>query len=136
MATGMTIGKLAKASGVGIETIRYYEREGLIVRPWDANQSGFRKYDQSVLQQLAFIRRAKELGFSLAEIRELLSLKAQPNANCSRAKAQAEQKIAEVERRIADLMKIKEALRVLADSCNANHLVAECTILVALDANR
>lgn len=134
MADPMTIGKLAKASGVSVETIRYYEREGLIDQPRYTAGTGFRKYDSVVLKRLAFIRRAKDLGFALAEIHELLSLKAKPQANCSPVKIKAEEKIAEIETRIADLRAIKDALRILADSCNSNHLAAECTILIAMES--
>lgn len=129
----MTIGKLAKSSGIGIETIRFYEREGLIAQPKLQKDSSFRKYDKAVLHRIAFIRQAKGLGFSLTEIRELLSLKAQPNANCSRVKAKAEKKIDEIEKKIADLSAIKKALKILAANCHSDHLASECNILAAME---
>lgn len=128
----MTIGKLAKAAGIGIETIRYYEREGLIQKPSHKVGNGYRKYEPSDIERLGFIRRAKDLGFSLKEIRELLTLRAKTKAKCASVKAKALEKIGEVERKIADLAAIKTALERLAFTCNIEATTSECPILDAL----
>ncbi len=128
----MTIGKLAKATGIGIETIRFYEREGLIQKPSHQVGNGYRKYEPSDIERLAFIRRAKDLGFSLKEIRELLNLRAKTKAKCASVKSKALEKIGEVERKIADLTAIKVALEKLASTCNAEAPTSECPILDAL----
>ena len=91
----MKIGEVAKQSEVGIETIRYYEREGLLAEP-KRRPSGYRQYDQSVVARLKFIRRAKELGFTLAEIRELLGLWFDSNTRCEHVRQRAEQKITDI----------------------------------------
>lgn len=128
----MTIGKLAKAAGVGVETIRFYEREGLILKPSLSAGSGYRKYDCAVIDRLAFIRRAKDLGFTLDEIRELLNLRAKSKSKCATIKTKAEAKIADVNRKIDDLMAIKSALEKLVSTCNAESPTSECPILDAL----
>lgn len=134
MRAQMTISKLAKVSGVGIETIRYYEREGLIAQPKVEGRSSFRKYDDLAVQRIAFIKRAKSLGFSLAEIRDLLALKTQPQENCARVKEKTERKIEEIERKIVDLAVIRDALKVLSSMCHSDNLTSECNILMAMDS--
>ncbi len=132
----MTIGKLAKHTGVGVETIRFYEREGLIQRPERAVGSGYRKYEHDAVLRLNFIHRAKDLGFSLKEIRELLSLRASSKSKCASVKAKAEAKIINVERKIEDLLAIKTALKKLAATCHAEAPTSECPILDALEGEK
>jgi MerR family transcriptional regulator, copper efflux regulator len=128
----MTIGKVARASGTGVETIRYYEREGLVETP-ARTVSGYRHYRPEVIARLRFIRHAKELGFSLNEIRELLSLRVTAGTTCREVKSRAEQKSAIIDQRIAALRRMKRALEKLAATCSGRGPVSECPILEALE---
>ncbi|MEN8262859.1 MAG: heavy metal-responsive transcriptional regulator [Nitrospirota bacterium] len=101
----LTIGKLAKRANVNIETIRYYERRGLITKP-HRRDSGYREYPDETEKRILFIKRAKDLGFSLNEIDDLLSLKIDPKTTCSDIKSKAEAKISDVENKIKDLQHI------------------------------
>lgn len=129
---GMTIGQVARDAGVGVETIRFYERRGLMDEP-PRRSSGYRQYPPEAVRQLRFIRRAKELGFSLREIADLLDLRADGEAQCEEVRHQLEAKAADVRRRIADLHHIQEALSHLAATCAAQDPLGACPILEALD---
>ena len=131
MKTTMTIGKLAQQAGVGIETIRFYEREGLIETP-PRTASGYRQYSDAVVRRLQFIRRAKELGFTLNEIKELLSLKTSAGVTCASAKRKAEEKIADIDGKLRTLRRMKRALVDLTKSCNEDGTLDECPILNAM----
>ena len=96
----MTIGQVARQAGVGVETIRFYEREGIIDEP-PRRDSGYRQYSQDVVKRILFIKRAKELGFSLKETQELLTLRVDPESTCADVKRQTDAKIVDVERRIS-----------------------------------
>ncbi len=130
--TTLTIGKAAHRAGVGVETIRFYEREGLIEEP-PRGPSGYRHYPEPVVQRLLFIRRAKELGFTLNEIKDLLSLRRDSGSTCADVKERAESKIASVEEKIRVLRSMKKALVKLTESCNGRGPVNECPILDSLD---
>lgn len=127
----MTIGKVAKRAGVGVETVRFYEREGLIEQP-AREGSEWRRYPEDVVPRLRFIRRAQELGFSLREIEELISLRLDPSANSAEVKARAEAKVDEIESKIRDLQGMKDALVRLAGACSGEGSVQECPILETL----
>jgi MerR family mercuric resistance operon transcriptional regulator len=133
----LTIGKVAKKAGVNIETIRYYERQGLITRPlrkqskWGA--PGYRHYPAETVKRIQFIRHAKELGFSLKEIAELLSLRIEQNITCGDVRKRADVKIADIEERILNLQRMKNALSKLAKECKGKGPVSECPILEALE---
>ena len=127
----MKIGEVAKAAGIGIDAIRFYEREGLIEKP-GRRPSGYRVYSPDVVPSLQFIRRAKELGFSLREISELLSLEADPQATAGDVKAHAEKKLAQIEERIRALRRMRRALRKLADGCPGRGPTSGCSILRSL----
>ncbi len=129
---GYTIGIVAKMAEIGVETVRFYEREGLIPQP-HRPERGFRRYPRDTVGRLRFIRRAKDLGFTLAEIRELLELRVDPNTNCRDVKRRAEAKMANIDGRIADLRRMKTALSRLADACAGDGTTGECPILSALD---
>ena len=105
---GMTRGELAEKVDVNPETLRYYERKALIPKP-RRSDGGFRLYDESYVDRLHFIKRAKELGFTLSEIKDLLELRVGEDATCRDVRAQAERKLEEVETRIHDLKRIREA---------------------------
>ena len=128
----LTIGNIARAAGTGIETIRYYEREGLIAAP-ARSASGYRHYQPDVVARLRFIRQAKDLGFSLSEIRELLALKVATGKSCADVKARAEHKITDIEQRIAKLNRMKRALAKLATACSGRGPTSECPILEAME---
>jgi MerR family copper efflux transcriptional regulator len=125
----MTIGRLAKQAGVNIDTIRYYERNGLI--PEAARRaSGYREYELSDVERLRFILRAKDLGFTLAEIGELLSLSA--DRDVRGVKRRAEQRLAQVERKIKELQRVRRGLKTLIDACPGHGDLDRCPIVAAL----
>jgi MerR family mercuric resistance operon transcriptional regulator len=129
----LTIGQAARSAGVGIETVRFYERQGLLQEP-PRRDSGYRQYPEDVVARLRFIRRAKELGFSLKEIKELLALRVDPDTTCAEVRKRAEEKIIDVEAKIEALQKIKKALTKLTRTCSGRGPTSECPILDALDA--
>ena len=127
------IGKLSTLSGVTIETIRYYERIGLLARP-QRTQSGRRLFGQDELRVLVFIRRSRELGFSLDEIRELLRL-AEQKASCRQVRDITVPRLADVRARLRDLRRIEQVLASTLSRCSGKD-VPECPILDALDTRR
>lgn len=127
----MTRGQLARRCGVGPETIRFYERRGLIPEAPRTN-SGYRRFGAEAANRLTFIRRAKELGFSLPEIAELLALHDRPGGDRARVKALTEAKLSEIEARIADLGRIRSALAGLSEQCSGHGPVDGCPIIDAL----
>ena len=131
----LTIGQVARLAGIGVETVRFYEREGLLQEP-ERRQSGYRQYGEEVVGRLLFIRRAKELGFSLAEIRDLLSLRDDPEATAGDVRGRAEAKIAEIEARVRDLQRMKRALLTLTATCSGHGPVGTCPIIEALDQRK
>ena len=128
----LTIGRLAKEAGVNLETVRYYERRGLLQRP-PRSASGYRLFPLETARRLRFIRRAQELGFSLTEIRELLSLRVSPNAKSADVRKRAETKIADIDAKIKSLDSMKTTLRRLTKVCAGCGPIAECPILECLD---
>ena len=128
----LTIGQVARHAGVGIETVRFYERQGLLEEP-ARKQSGYRQYGEDVVARLRFIRRAKELGFSLKEIKELLALRVDPTTTCAEVRGKAAAKIADVEQKIEALQRIRKALVKLTAVCRGRGPTSECPILDALD---
>jgi Hg(II)-responsive transcriptional regulator len=131
----LTIGQVARRSGVGIETVRFYEREGLLAKP-PRTASGYRQFDEDVIARLQFIGRAKELGFTLCEIKELLSLRVDSDRSCEDVRARAETKFAQVEDKIKTLQRFKRALVRLTRQCNSRGSKSDCPILDALEGGR
>jgi Hg(II)-responsive transcriptional regulator len=127
----LTIGRVASRAGVGVETVRFYERQELIDSP-PRSAAGYRQYPENTVQRLRFIRRAKELGFSLKEIKYLLNLKSDPKSTCSDIRQRAEKKLDDINQRIHDLKKMRDALNVLLTGCSSDATSAECPILLAL----
>jgi MerR family copper efflux transcriptional regulator len=125
----MTIGRLAKQAGVNIDTIRYYERNGLIPEAV-RRASGYREYELSDVQRLRFILRAKDLGFTLAEIGELLSLSADHDVRG--VKRRAEQRLEQVEHKIKELQRVRRGLKTLIDACPGHGDLERCPIVAAL----
>ena len=131
-ANGRTIGTLAREAGIHVETVRYYEQRGLLKQPRRAG--GWRRYDDEALRVLRFVKRAQELGFSLDEVHELLSLRASKSSRtCVRVRAAAEAKLSDVEARIRDLDAIRRTLQGLATTCPEEGAADACPILDALD---
>ncbi len=129
---GLTIGRAARKAGVGVETIRFYQRRGLIRQPAKPDGTGFRHYPEETVQRIRFIRQAQDIGFSLREIDELLSLRADPGADCADVREQATAKLQEVERKIARLEEIRAALEELIAACPGRGALRACSILEAL----
>lgn len=130
---GLTIGQLAKQAHVNIETIRYYERRGLIPEP-PRRESGYRQYASDTIGRIEFIKRAQELGFALKEIQELLSLRVDPGTTSADIKRRAEAKLADIDTKLRDLKRIKTALMKLTAACRGRGPTSECPILDALES--
>lgn len=126
-----TRGEVAKLTDVGIETVRFYEQEGLIPKP-RRSDAGYRQYPSDAIKRIRFIKHTKDLGFSLKEIADLLTLRVNPHCRSHDVKKATEQKINEVDEKIRGLHKMKKALRKLADSCHGKGPTSECPILEAL----
>jgi MerR family mercuric resistance operon transcriptional regulator len=127
----LTIGRAAKAAGVRIATIRFYERRGLIAQPRKP-ESGYRTYPPETVSRIRFIRQAQDIEFSLAETAELLSLHARPDSDCANIRECAQAKRAEVERKIGQLVRIRAALDDLIAACPGKRALRTCSILSAL----
>jgi MerR family copper efflux transcriptional regulator len=132
--TGLTIGRLAKEADIGIETVRFYERQGLIAPP-PRTASNYRIYQRQEVSRLRFIKRAKALGFTLNEIKELLALSHDPHTTRADIKKRTLAKIEDVDRKIRDLTSIKAALEHLAAECDGQGSLEGCPILAALTSD-
>lgn len=128
----LTIGQVAREAGVNIQTIRYYERRRLLPEP-SRGESGYRYYGEETVRHIRFIRNAKELGFSLKEIGELLSLSLNTGGMSSVVKELAKEKLADIEEKIDTLQRMRAALEGLIHTCPGCGPVRECPILDALD---
>lgn len=128
----LSIGQVARQAGVGVETIRFYEREGLIEEP-ARRISGYRQYSEQVVKRIHFIKRAQRLGFSLKEITELLLLRVDAQTTCEEVKQRTDAKIAEVERKLVELQRMRQALLQVASLCTGQGPASACPMLDALD---
>lgn len=129
--TPLTIGKLAKQGRVNLETIRYYERRGLLPEP-PRTDSGYRVFSANDVRRIRFIKRAQELGFSLKEIQELLALRIDPGSSCAEIRQRTEAKIADIDEKIRTLKAMKRALARLTNACSGRGPVSDCPILESL----
>lgn len=129
--SSLSIGQLARAAGIGVETVRFYEREGLVPEP-PRRESGYRMYPPDTVDRLRFIRRAKDLGFSLREINDLLSLAGQPHGDRGEVRRLAETKLAQIERRIHDLESVRAVLAHLTEQCSGHGPIHDCPIIESL----
>lgn len=129
--SGFTIGKIAKRAGIDIETIRFYERQGLIDEP-PRTESGYRKYPGESVARLHFIKRVEALGFSLNEIKELLFLRQDEHATKADIKKRTLEKIEDVKRKRKELTRVLRALEHLASTCDGHGPVSDCPIMGAL----
>lgn len=135
MNAKLTIGKLAKQAGVNIDTVRYYERRGLL-SPDGYRDSGYRLYDPEAARKLRFIKNAQELGFTLKEISGLLRLRVSSRARCGDVKKKAEVKLAGVQEKIAGLKALERVLRDLIRSCRSRATTDHCPILESLEPQK
>jgi len=128
----MSIGQLAKAAGVNVQTVRYYERRGLLPEP-PRTESGYREYPPSDVARIGFIRRAQGLGFSLREIGDLLSLRVVPGVHPDQVRRRVSEKIEDVELKIEELERIRGALTQMANACRTHGPLGDCPFLTALE---
>ena len=131
----LTIGELAKSSHVNLETIRYYERQGLLPKP-PRLKSGYRAFPPESVNRVRFIKQAQELGFSLKEVKELLALQVDPDSTGTDVRKRAEAKIADIEEKIKALRSMRKALIVLTATCNGDGSASECPILENMAAEK
>ena len=130
--TTYKIGEVAHRADVNKETVRYYEQRELIPKP-DRRRSGYRIFTQRHIDQITFIKRAQQLGFTLSEIKELLELRVDEETSCSEIKEEAQQKYKDVTQKIKDLRQIQDTLVDLIDSCSEGGPIDNCPILKALE---
>ncbi len=128
----LSIGQVARRAGVGVETVRFYERAGLLEEP-PRRASGYRQYSEQEVRRLHFIKRAQKLGFSLKEITELLRLRVDGQTSCEEVKLRTEAKIAEVERKVIELQRMRQALLQVAALCTGQGPASACPMLDALE---
>jgi len=129
--TPLTIGRLAKATEVNVETIRYYQRIGLVVEPLKP-LAGFRLYPSETINRIRFIKRAQKLGFSLQDIAHLLNL---GEGHCNDVREQAETKLGQIEAQIKDLQAMRKTLKKLITECNSGDKIGSCPIVQSLTEN-
>ena len=131
---GMKIGELANAAGVKVDTVRFYEKQG-IIPPAQRLQSGYRVYSQGDLERLRFIRRAKALGFTLEDITELLSLSGRRDGDMGALREATQRRLEDVEGKIKELQRVRKALNGLVDDCPGHGAMQTCPILKALSGD-
>lgn len=129
----MRIGELAKSAGVNVQTVRYYERMKLLPVAHRWPDSGYRDFDEDALLRLRFIRSAKELGFTLREIRELLDLRLPPGESCAEVKHLLEEKSAEIDRRMKEMSRLRRVLDKLVANCRHRRQKTNCPALWAIE---
>jgi Hg(II)-responsive transcriptional regulator len=129
----MRTGEVAAEAGVNLQTLRYYERRGLLPKP-SRTPAGYRVYSPDAVRLIRFVKRAQELGFTLHEIEELLRLRDTGSESCSEVSAAARAKLDDIEARISSLHAMRRALRILLACCARNSAARSCPILEALDA--
>ncbi len=130
----LTIGGVARRAGVNIQTLRYYERRRLLPAP-KRTASNYRVYSDDTVRRVRFIKRAQELGFTLTEIKELLSLRASPRSRCEDVRKRSKAKITDIDEKIRALEAMRKALSKLVRACSGRGPVSECPILDSLDSD-
>jgi Hg(II)-responsive transcriptional regulator len=128
----MRTSQVAEQAGVNVQTLRYYERRGLLPEP-PRGESGYRMYGPDAVHRVRFIKRAQELGFGLSEAESLLTLAAGGPENCEAARELAEAKVAELDRRVADLLAIRDSLQRLVATCVRPRAERECPLLHSIE---
>ena len=132
MNAALTIGQVAKQTGLTVETVRFYEKKGLILTP-ERSESGYRQYSSDTLKRLRFILRAKEVGFTLNDIAELLDLRRKPGTTCTDIKLRALAKMEDIDQKMKDLKNIHDSLSQLVLRCSGRGKLSDCPILESLD---
>lgn len=130
--TALSIGQVAKQTDVSVETVRFYEKQGLIAPP-QRSDAGYRQYPPETVKRVRFIQHAKEVGFTLKDIGELLELRREPGTSCTDIKIRATRKIEEVDQKIQDLNRIRDALGRMIMKCSGRGALSECPILEELE---
>lgn len=130
---GLKVGEVAKQAGVNLQTIHYYERRGLLPKP-PRTGSNYRAYPEDAVLRVRFVKRAQELGFTLKEIKELLSLRAAPRSRCVDVRKRAETKVRDIDDKVRTLQAMRKALTELIGECSGSGPVSQCPILEALDS--
>ncbi len=131
--TGLKVGEVAKQAGVNVQTMHYYERRGLLPRP-PRTDSNYRAYSEETVLRVRFIKRAQELGFTLKEIKALLSLRAAPRTRCTDVRNRAEAKLQDIDDKVRTLQAMRKALTKLIGECSGKGPVTQCPILEAFDS--
>ncbi|MFI4848969.1 MAG: MerR family DNA-binding protein [Gimesia chilikensis] len=126
----LTIGRVAQAAGVGVETVRFYERKGLVKQP--VALSSFREYPPDVIDRIKFIKRAQELGFTLAEVGQLLQIADSPHSSKREVKQLAGQKLVEIRQKIEDLQRLASILGTLHEKCSGRGALSDCPIIESI----
>jgi len=132
---GLKVGEVAQRAAVNLQTVRYYERQGLLPKP-PRSASNYRLYSEDAVRRVRFVKRAQELGFTLKEVKELLSLRATPRARCADIYKRAEAKIQDIDEKVCMLRAMRKALSSLMSECIGRSPVSKCPILGALDSER
>lgn len=131
----LTRGELAQSSGVGIEALRFYEQKGLLEKP-KRTSAGYRQYSSTTVQQIRFIKRAQELGFTLKEIKELLDLQTTSKSTCGGVRIKADQKLKEIAEKIEDLKKMQKSLKKISNCCSKGEPPGKsCLVLDCFEGN-
>jgi MerR family copper efflux transcriptional regulator len=128
----MTVGAVAKSASVKIDTVRYYERRGLLPKP-PRDKAGYRRFSSATVQRLRFIKHAQSLGFTLNEVKQLLALRITPDCTCADVRYRAQTKMEDIQRRIGSLRAMKKALQQLVSACTADGPASECSFLANLN---
>lgn len=128
----MRIGEVAKAAGVNLQTLRFYERCGLLRKP-NRNKSGYRSYSVETVQIVCFIKQSQELGYTLQEIKQLLSLRERPDRNSTEVRAIVQSKLSEIERKITQLQQMRGELNQILNTCECGEVTTRCPTLDNLD---
>jgi Cu(I)-responsive transcriptional regulator len=133
--SGFSIGDLANGTGTKVVTVRYYEQIGLLPMP-SRTAGNYRTYSNEHIRRLRFIRRCRDLGFTIAQIRELLRLSSQKNEACAEVDRVTAQHLIEIEQKISDLKRLAKVLRRLNNFCQGDGIIADCRIIEALSPSR
>lgn len=128
----LSIGQVARQTGVSVETVRFYEKQRLLEPP-QRTAAGYRQYPPETVRRVRFIQRAKDVGFTLREIGELLALRREPGTSCAEVKSRATRKMDLIDQRIRDLTEIRDALERMAAKCSGRGTLGECPILEELE---
>ena len=131
----MSIGRVAQAAGVKVATVRFYERRGIIAAP-RRTASGYRQYDEAVVDRIRFVKRAQDLGFTLEEIADLLALRIEDSRSCAAVESATRSKLGQVESKMRDLERLRAVLGRLVRSCEERETTGECPVLAVLEEGK